>query len=88
MEIVLKRIYSAHTKYRINAKPADLGRSRRRVLSPPSLEIKIATAILKKPLSETVFSQPGRGKLLIIDNFSPGWGQRRVGFLSRADKAL
>lgn len=27
MEIVLKRIYAAHTKHRIDAKPADLGRS-------------------------------------------------------------
>lgn len=88
MEIVLKRIYSAHTKQRIDAKPADLGRSRRRVPSPPSLEMKIAATILKNNLSETVFSQPGRGKLLIIDNFSAGWGQRRVGFLSGADKAV
>ena len=54
----------------------------------PSLEMKMAAMILKNNLSETVFSQPGRGKILIIDNFSPGWGQRRVAFLSRAYKTV
>lgn len=34
MEIVLKRIYSAHTKRRIDAKPADLGRSRQEGFLP------------------------------------------------------
>lgn len=66
MEIVFKRIYSAHTKPRINAKPADLGRSSRWGLSLPFLGKGDRGEDIKKITSVGLGFHTWRGALLII----------------------
>lgn len=86
MEIVSKRIHPAHTKPRINAKAVP-----KRLVWGEQDEGSVLPLLgnedyeddIKYNLPENV-SQPGRGELLVIHAFSPCWGQRKVGFLSRA----
>lgn len=80
MEIVVKRIFCAHTKRRINAKSASFGEIKTEGAFLPSLEWQIAIVIFKKRNSPRLcFHSRRRGNYWLLATFPRGGG-REGGF--------